>query len=62
MRFLSRVRNNMRELAQLKDAAEHNRKVAGDDGRPESDRVEAHQRLAEIGMRIMLLKMENDRL
>ena len=62
MRHLSRVRMNMKEIANLKEASNVNRAIAADETKPEAQRVEAEQRIAEIDMRIQLLRMENDKL
>lgn len=62
MRHLSRVRMNMKEIANLKEAAKVNRAIAGDKTKTDEKRVEAEQRVAEIDMRIQLLRMENDKL
>jgi len=62
VRFLSRVKMNMREIRSLEEAASVNRKVAENAERPAEERAEAEQRIAEIKMRIQVLRMENDRL
>ncbi len=62
MRFSTRLRANRKELETLAQAAKFNRDIATDSSLPEDQRREAEQRLAEIFLRVELLKLENQRI
>jgi hypothetical protein len=56
------LRANRKELETLAQAAKFNRDIATDSSLPEDQRREAEQRLAEIFLRVELLKLENQRI
>jgi len=62
VRFLSRVKMNMREISNLKQAIEVNQKIAEDQSKSGEDRAEAEQRIAEINLRLSILRLENNKL
>ena len=57
-----RIKSNRREIKKLISAAVHQISIISDADTSEPKRAEAAQRLAEIRLRIGLLKDENERL
>jgi len=53
---------NMREISNLKQAIEVNQKIAEDQSRSGEDRAEAEQHIAEINLRLSILRLENNKL